>query len=131
RERGVVDVAVRCGGDAVGAAPAWSVPHLHGAGRGIETAVDAILAGEPDAPALVEGCGVEVHVATRLGQRPPLDLAGGGIDAHDRVGPALGDPGRAGGPDDHAVRGRGRPKWDQVDLAAGRVEATELPGPLG
>src|SRR6266545_4010378 len=85
-------------------AAARRVPDLHGAALRIEPAVDAVLPGEPDAPALVEGQGVEVHVAARFGQRPALYFAGPRIDAHDGVRPAFRDPRRAVGPDCDVVR---------------------------
>src|SRR5205807_2536331 len=53
REGGVVDGAVRRGGDAVGPAATRSVPDVHLACPGVQPAVDAVLAREPDPAALV------------------------------------------------------------------------------
>src|SRR5690606_33303606 len=75
RERGIVDRAVRRGGDAVGPAAAGRVPHVHLAALGIEPVIDAVLAGEPQAAVSVERGGVEVDVAARRRQRERLDLA--------------------------------------------------------
>ena len=47
------------------------------------------------------------------------------IDARDRVLPALGDPGRAVRPDDHAVRRRALAERDLLDLAGLRIEDAE------
>src|SRR3989454_633595 len=125
-QRGVVDVALGRRRDPVGAAAARRVPDLHVAGRGVEAAVHAALAREPDAPALVERRGVEVGPLARLRQRPAPDLARLRIDAHDRVRAALGHPRRAVGADDHAVRRRPLAEWDQLDLAARGIEAPQL-----
>ncbi len=127
---GVVDVAGRGGGDPVRPTAARGVPHLHVPGGGVEAPVDAVLTGEPEASAAIEGRGVEVDVAARSGQRPVLDLARARIDPHDGVRPALGDPGGAVRADDHPVRGGGRAKGDEIDLAAGRVEPPQVPAPL-
>src|SRR5439155_11660110 len=125
-ERGVVHVAAGRRRDPVGPAPARRVPDLHVARRGIEPAVDPALAREPDAATLVERGRVEVGPLARLRQWPALDLARVRIDAHDRVRAALGDPRRAVGADDHAVRRRTLAQRDQLDPAARGLEAPQL-----
>ena len=52
----------------------------------------------------IEGSGIEIGGSTRGGQWPSLHLLADGIDADDGVLPAIGDPGRAIGTDDHAMR---------------------------
>src|SRR3546814_14571742 len=63
---------------------------VHLAGVGIDAAVDAVLAGEPELAVAVEGRGVEVGVAALAGQGIALDGMSLRIDADDSVEPAVG-----------------------------------------
>ena len=110
RERRIVDVPAGRRGDAVGSAPPRRLPHPDVVRRGIDAAVDARLAREPDPALPIEGRRVEVRVSGCRRQRPALHGASVRIDAHDRVLAAVGDPRRAVGTDDHAVRRRARPQ---------------------
>src|SRR5690606_20988078 len=104
-ERNVPDLAVGRVVDAIGATAFGILPHLHTAG-GVDLAVDAVLAGEPMHPVLVERAGVEVGVAGLFGQLPDVDRPALRIVADDRVLPAVGDPGAAVGALHHPVRRR-------------------------
>jgi hypothetical protein len=88
------------------------------------------LAGKPDPATLVERRGIEVGIGGIARQRPTLDLMRLRIDAHDRILAAVGDPGCAVGPDDHAVRRRARTQHDLLELARLRIEDAELAGRL-
>ena len=82
---------------------------------GVEPAVHARLAGEPEHAVAVERGGIEVRV--RMGsQLEHLDLLGRGVHPHDRVQAAIRDPRRAVGTDDHAVRRGARAEIDLADL---------------
>ena len=124
-ERGVPDLAVRRGGDAVGAGAFRRFPGLDLAGRRIDAAIDAVLPGEPEDALAVEGRGVEVGVREIRRQREQLHRLGRRIDARDGVLPALGDPGGAVGPDDHAMRRSTRPERNLRHLAGLRIEDAE------
>ena len=78
----------------------------------------------------VEGRGVEIGVGALLRERPGLHLFGGGIDAENRIQPAIGDPRRAVGPDDDAVRRRAFAEPDALHLSRLRVKASENTGTL-
>ena len=74
---------------------------LHIACHRIEPAINAILSREPDAALAVESRGVEIGVRHALsGQRPYLDLLCRGIDAHNGILAAVGEPGGAVRPDE-------------------------------
>ena len=130
-ERGVVDRAVRGRGDAVRPAALRILIDRHLSGRGIERSVDAILPGEPQDAVLAERGGVEVGAVGGIGQGIGLHLQGGGIDPDDGVEPAVGHPGGAVRPDDHAVRRRFLAQRHLLDLAALGIEPPERALALG
>jgi len=88
-ERGEEHLAVRRGGDAVGAGAARRVEYRHSACFGIEPTIDAVLPGEPEHALAIKARGVEVGVAPFLGQREELHRTGDGIDLGDRVLPTF------------------------------------------
>src|SRR5215813_13145581 len=126
RERGVEDLAVRRGGNAVGPDTLGRVEHGHCGRFRLEPTIDAILAGEPERALAIESGGVEVGAAALLRQREYLDLARIGIDADDRVLAAIGHPGSTIGSHDHAMRGGAAAERDQVRLPGLRIEPPEL-----
>ncbi len=65
-ERGVPDFALRRRGDAVGADALRRLPRINLAGRRIDTAIETVLAGEPEDALAIEGRGVEVGVGGLL-----------------------------------------------------------------
>src|SRR5262249_34381141 len=93
--------------------------------RQVDAAVNAALPGEPERALLVEGRGVEVGALETLRQREQLHRLASRIEARDRVLPAFGDPGRAVGTDDHAVRRRALAERDLLDLAGLWIENAE------
>src|SRR5215472_17075066 len=123
-ERGVPDPAIGRRRDAVSAAALGRCPGLDLAGLGIDAAVDAALAGEPDHAILAEYRGVEIGAGERRRQRVQLNLLGLGVDPRDRVLAALGESGVAVGPDDHAVRRGAVAERNLLELAGLRIEAS-------
>ena len=92
--------------------------------RGVEPAVDAGLAREPEPAAAVERRRVEVRARrASAGSGKRRTRVRAVVDADDRVQAAVGDPGRAVRPDDHAVRRRAGAECDAPRLArcAGRA----------
>ena len=92
----------------------------------IEPAVDPALAREPEDPAPVEGRGVEVRVARARREREPPDLPRPRVDADDCVQAAVGDPGSAVRPDDHAVRRGAGAERGQPRAPGPRVQPAQL-----
>ena len=88
------------------------------------------LPGEPQMRLAVERRGVEVGVGAGLRQRPGLHRLGGGIDADDGVQAAIGDPGGAVRPDDHAMGARALAQRDALDLAGLGVKPPKRAGVL-
>src|SRR5439155_20363541 len=84
-KRDIIDFAGRRGGDAIWTATLGILPHLDLAALPIEPSVNAILAGEPEVSVAVERCGVQIGVASVLGQFPELDLPGLGIITDNRI----------------------------------------------
>src|SRR4029453_16962468 len=95
-----------------------------------QPAVEARLACEPERFPSVEDGRVQVGVAARR-QGERSDIPGRGVDSHDGVEPAVGDPEPTVGTDDDAVRSRARAQLDLVDRSGGRFETAQLPGTLG
>src|SRR3546814_7004866 len=91
----------------------------------MDSAVDAVLAGEPELAVAVEGRGVEVGVAALAGQGIALDGMSLRIDADDRVEPAVGDPWRTVRSHDHAVRRGAVAERDVQRLAGLRIESAQ------
>jgi hypothetical protein len=60
-------LAIRCGGNTVGAGAARRIEHCHCACFGIESAIDTVLPGAPEHALAIEGCSVEIGVAPFLG----------------------------------------------------------------
>src|SRR3546814_3682322 len=89
------------------------------------SAVDAVLAGEPELAVAVVGRGVEVGVAALAGQGIALDGMSLRIDADDRVEPAVGDPWRTVRSHDHAVRRGAVAERDVQRLAGLRIESAQ------
>ena len=76
-------------------------------------------------PFLSNTRGVEVGVGLLFGQAEQRHLVITGIDAGDRILSALGDPGRAVGADDDAVRGGALAEIDQLVRAVARIEPAQ------
>src|SRR5215207_816187 len=112
-ERRVPDLAARRGGDAVRPGPARGGERAYAPAARIDAAVDAGLAGEPQAAGAIEGRRVEVGARAIVGQRETAHAQRPGIDADDRVEPAVGDPRRTVGTDDDAVWRRALPERDE------------------
>ena len=130
-QRDPPDIAVGRGADAVSAAALRRVPDLHLAGLRIEPAIDAVLAGEPDAPFSVERGGIEIGIGLALGrQRPDLHLFGLGIEADDGVLPAIGEPRRAVRSNDDAMRRRFGPERIAFNFAGRGIEQATNAGLL-
>ena len=125
-ERGEEHLAVRRGGDAVGASAARRVEYRQSARFGIEPTIDAVLPGEPEHALAIKARGVEVGVAPFLGQGEELDCTGRGIDPGDRVLPTFGDPGGTVGRNDHAVGCRSRTQRDQIRFPGPGIEPAEF-----
>src|SRR5208337_2118077 len=92
-EGGEEHLAIRRGGNTVGAGAARRIEHRHCACFGIESTIDTVLPGEPEHALAIEGCNVEINVAPLLGEREELHRTSRGIDPGDRVLSAFGDPG--------------------------------------
>ena len=95
-------------------------------GLRVEPAVDPALAREPEDPAPVEGRRVEVRVARARREREASDLPRPRVDADDCVQAAVGDPGSAVGPDDHAVRRGAGAQRRQPRAPVPRVQPAQL-----
>ena len=124
-QRHVPDLVRRRDRDAVSAA-ARRLPALLLAGLGIDIAVHAVLAGEPVDAVLVEHAGVEIGRRQMRRQHEVVEFLGLGIVADVGVQAAVGDPGRAVGRHDHAMRRGTRADRNVLVLAGGRVEAAEI-----
>src|SRR5262245_47246490 len=86
-------------------ASATGVIYLHIACHRIEPAINAVLSREPDAALTVESRGIEIGIRHALdGQRPYLDRLCRGIDPHNGILAAVGEPGGAIRPHDDTVR---------------------------
>ena len=129
-QRGVEHLPIRGGGDAVGARTPGGVEDLDPADLWVEPSQHPRLPGEPQ-DVTAEGGRVEVGRSPLGRQRVTVDLLGAGVDPHDRVQAAVGDPRGPIRADDHAMRGRAVPERDQPALAGGRVQQAEVTGPLG
>jgi hypothetical protein len=125
RERGEVDRAVGCAGYSIGPATSGGGEYLDIANRWIETAVDAVLSGEPENTGAIEGSGVEIGVGAALGQRIDANLVIRRIYADNGVQPAVGDPGSAIGVDDDPVRRRAGSEEYVPRLSGLGVEITQ------
>src|SRR5690606_4623945 len=101
-ERAPPDLAAGRRADAVGAAPVGRTPHARLPRLRIEATDEAALAGEPEDSVRVEGGSVEIGVGRAVGQRKDAHVTVGPADANDRVLPAGGEPGGAGGTPEHA-----------------------------
>jgi hypothetical protein len=87
--------------------------------------VHAALAGEPVDAVLVEHAGVEIGVRLLRRQHEVFELFGLQVVAHVRIQPAIGQPGRAVGSDDHSVRRRARADRNVLVLAGLWIDAAE------
>src|SRR5829696_7182471 len=104
RASSLVDLSVWRGGDPVRSPPFRGLEHLHVAGPRVETAINAVLPGEPMDAVLVESSCIQVRVPGVLRQLPDLDLLGFRIEPHNRVLATVGDPCRAVRALNHTVR---------------------------
>ena len=73
----------------------------------------------------VEGCRIEVGIAGAFRQREERNRFCGRIDAHDGVEAAVGDPGRAVRPDNHAVGPRAAAEMNVARVARVRIQDTQ------
>ena len=126
RERREVDVPVRTSRDAVRTGTAGRIEDRHRSALRIEAAEDSLLTREPEQAVPVKGRSIEVGVGAISRQREPLHFVRHGIHADDRVQAAVGDPGRAVGPDDDAVWRRPGAELDRLEQAEPRIEPAEL-----
>ena len=117
--------------DAVGSSTAGSIEDVDPPGSRVEASVDAVLAGEPEDAAPVEGGRVEVGVATPLREGMYRGLLRGRIHADDRVPSAVGDPRGPVRADDHAVGARSRAQGDVARRPRGGIEPAQRSGVLG
>ena len=128
RERRVEHRAVGRGGDPVRTRAARRRHDLQRTALRIEVAEVAGLTGEPQDAGAIERRGVQVHV--RTGKLEHAHVLRRRIDTHDRVQATVGDPWRAVGPDDHAVRRGSRAELHHACRAGLRIEVAELAGAL-
>lgn len=125
RKRGVPDVTLGRGRDAVGTDALRRLEHAHLAGLRREAAVVTGLSGEPVGPGLVEHAGVEIGGSEFLRQAEQRDLEVARVDTRDRVLAALSDPRRAVGTDRHAVGRCALSEADGLVRAILRIEPAE------